>query len=326
MTRTPGRRTSNRRKPRRTLTPEERAERLAAAREQLLDGIDTLMTSEGWQQLITSRAWLRRYSLYNVLMILRQCPHATDVRPMSEWRNEGYPLMRKGTHKIKIWKPRFRKVDDTDNTETATGSKTTENTDDTTKLALSGFMLVPVVDVSQLDGNPLAHRPEPPRPILLSGDAPAGLWDGIHQLITARGYTVERGDCGGANGLTEWRERRVSVRADVEPAQAAKTLTHELAHILCEHDTRTDLPRDLREVEAESVACIVTAVCGLDTLAYSVPYVAGWAEDRDTARASAQRVLAVADTILSDLDTAPARPAADTDTDAARYTLTSSVA
>lgn len=303
MTRTPGRSApTTRRKARPTLSPEERAERLSAAREQLLDGIDKLMTSEGWQQLITSRAWLRRYSLNNIIMILQQCPDATDVRPLSEWNHEGYAYMRKGTHKIKIWKPRFRKVD----AESPDNGASTDET--TAKTALSGFMLVPVVDVSQLQGDPHADRPAPPRPIELSGDAPVGLWDGVATQIAARGFSVERGDCGGAYGRTVFAERRVSVRADVEPAQAAKTLTHELAHILCEHEARcSSTPRHLLEVEAESVACIVTAACGLDTLAYSVPYVAGWAADRDTVRESAERVLAVADVILGQLGQEPGR-------------------
>jgi hypothetical protein len=276
-----------------TLTPEEGAERLAAARQQLLDGIDKLITVDGWQQLITSRAWLRRYSLNNIIMILQQCPEATDVRPLYERKALGYGFMRKGTHKIKIWKPRFKRVEP----EQASG---TDNTDETTtKTALSGFLLVPVVDVSQLQGNPPTVHPAPPTPIELAGDAPTGLWDGIAAQITTLGYRIERGDCGGANGQTNWTDSVVTVRADVEPAQAAKTLTH----ILCDHKTRT-VARSLRKVEAESVACVVAAVCGLDTLPCSVPYVAGWANDRDTAHQSAERVLGVADSILKRLDLA----------------------
>lgn len=99
--------TRARRNTRYALSPEERAERISAARQQLLEGVDKLMTADGWQQLITSRAWLRRYSLNNIIMILQQCPEATDVRPLSEWKALGYELMRKGTHKIKIWKLRY---------------------------------------------------------------------------------------------------------------------------------------------------------------------------------------------------------------------------
>lgn len=301
---------ASKRRSRRTLSPEERAERLSAARQQLLDGIDALMTADGWAQLINSRAWLRRYSLNNVLMILQQCSDATDVRPLSEWKRAGYGFMRKGTHKIKIWKPCFRTTDDTGRGDDPTAEATTSPSvspsgeDETPgKTLLSGFMLVPVVDISQLQGVPPPAQLDIPTPIALSGDAPAGLWDGIAAQITAQHYTLERGDCGGAYGRTIYGDRRVVIRDDIEPAQAAKTATHELAHILCEHEARHfDAPRAMREVEAESVACIVASVCGLDTLAYSVPYVAGWAADPDTARASAQRVLAVADTILTGLD------------------------
>jgi hypothetical protein len=301
MTRTPCRPSRSGTKARRTVSPEERAERLEAAREQLLEGVDKLMTADGWQQLITSRAWLRRYSLNNLIMILQQCPEATDVRPLSEWKREGYGLMRKGTHKIKIWKPCFRKAADEENADPSEGAEP----DSDKPATLSGFKLVPVVDVSQLQRDPQAAHPPLPQPIALVGDAPRGLWDGIAAQIDACGFTVERGDCGGAFGRTVFSERRVIVRADVEPAQAAKTLTHELAHVLCDHEARLPTtPRHVLEVEAESVACIVAAVCGMDTLPYSVPYVAGWAADGETARTSAECVLRVADLILDRLDRA----------------------
>lgn len=309
MTRTPRLPSRSGTKARRTVSPEERAERLEAAREQLLEGVDKLMTADGWQQLITSRAWLRRYSLNNLIMILQQCPEATDVRPLSEWKREGHGLMRKGTHKIKIWKPCFRRTTEDENTKPTEGAET----DPDKAPALSGFMLVPVVDVSQLQGDPRAAQPSPPEPIALCGDAPRGLWDGVAAQIGTCGFTVERGDCGGAFGRTVFSERRVTVRDDVEPAQAAKTLTHELAHILCDHETRlATTPRHVLEVEAESVACVVAAVCGMDTLAYSVPYVAGWAADRETARTSAECVLRVADRILGRLGHAAASPVATT--------------
>ncbi|MGO1053250.1 hypothetical protein [Crossiella sp. CA198] len=296
--------TKTRHTSRRSLTPEEREERISAARQQLLDGVDKLMSAEGWHQLIAARAWLRRYSLNNLIMILEQCPEARDVRPHSEWKQLGYGYMRKGTHKIQIWKPVFRKPNP-DQTTTPTAATTDEKPEQ--RKTLSGFMLVPVVDVSQLQDTPPAPAPVA-QPRALAGDAPAGLWDGIANQIRALGYTLDRGDCGPANGRTNFTRRQVTIRGDLACAQAAKTLTHELAHILCEHDTRPAALRALCEVEAESVACIVTAVCGLDSLSYSVPYVAHWATDRDTAHASAHRVLTVADLILGRLEATSANP------------------
>jgi hypothetical protein len=106
----------------------------------------------------------------------------------------------------------------------------------------------------------------------------------VAKQIRKLGFRVERADLGDAYGRTDFGKRLVTVRPNLADSQAAKTLTHELAHIMCDHKTRTaTITCDLGEVEAESVACIVTAACGLNSLAYSVPYVAGWADTRDLA-------------------------------------------
>ena len=80
---------------------------------------------------------------------------------------------------------------------------------------------------------------------------------------------MERGDCRGANGYTRFDDRVVRVRDDVEPAQAAKTLAHELGHIRADPETRfTDTYhrsvdcRGIAEIEAESIAYLVTSAAG----------------------------------------------------------------
>jgi hypothetical protein len=314
---------------RKRLTPEQRRERIDAAHQRLSKAVEELMTADGWKNMINARRWLRRYSFHNLLMITEQCPHARDVRPLSEWNELGRHV-RKGERAIRIWAPRFRRVHDTDTDTAADGGETTDNadhgdaqgggrSDDAAGMRrqLYGFILVNVFDVSQTDGDPLPEVARP-APELLHGDAPAWLWQQVAAQISAQGYRIERGDCDDANGTTIWEQRLVRVRDDVEPAQAVKTLTHELAHILCGHEHH-DAPKPFREVEAESVACIVVAVAGLDSLPYSVPYVAGWAPDRDTVCASAQRVLAVADTILAGVQvpdsSAQATPTAYADTE-----------
>ncbi|GAA3745246.1 hypothetical protein HDA32_005135 [Spinactinospora alkalitolerans] len=282
------------------LTPEQRQERLKAAHDRLTHAVDGLLTSEGWRAMIAARVWLRRYSLNNVLMIISQFPDATDVRPLSQW-NETGRRVRKGQKGIRIFAPcRYKVRDDDGNEETDTNGDPV--------FQVRGFKLVSVFDVSQTEGDPLPAASDA-APQELQGIAPARLWDGIARQITARGFTVERGDCGHAYGWTRWDTRTVRMRASVDEAQAAKTLVHELAHIACDHEARrTTTPRALLEVEAESVACIVVGFAGLDSLAYSVPYVAGWAGDAETAHTSAGRVLSVADAIVTALENA-----ADTD-------------
>jgi hypothetical protein len=86
---------------------------------------------------------------------------------------------------------------------------------------------------------------------------------------------------GGANGYTDFKNKRVVIKKSNDPAQQAKTALHELGHIELGHG---DLPdyhtnhacRGQAEVEAESYAFMVAHINGMKTGAYSFGYVAGW--------------------------------------------------
>lgn len=278
-------------KTRKSLTPEQRQERLNAAHNALMEQVETLTTSEGWRAMLSARRWLRRYSLNNLLLIIDQCEHATDVRGYGAWKKAGRQV-RRGEKGIRILAPaRYRARDDN-------GDPVNDN-DGNPQYRVRGFKVETVFDISQTDGEPVPES-EQAAPTLLTGAAPPQLWDVVVDMVTTRGYEIERADTAPANGWVRWDTRTVRISDTVEDAQAVKTLVHELAHIVCEHDTR-DLPRAMGEVEAESVACLVTNLVGLDSLPYSVPYVAGWAKDADTARNSAQQVLSVADEIAAAL-------------------------
>ncbi|OIQ80347.1 hypothetical protein GALL_379090 [mine drainage metagenome] len=152
-------------------------------------------------------------------------------------------------------------------------------------------------DLTQTDGQPLPDV----APELLRGPAPEHLWDHLARLVHADGFDLERGPCGGANGYTAYGQRVVRVRDDVDPAQAVKTLAHELGHIRADHEHRfpdyatNHQCRGQAEAEAESIAYLVTASAGLESAAYSVPYVTGWANgDAGRLREAASRAIATA--------------------------------
>ena len=84
-----------------------------------------------------------------------------------------------------------------------------------------------------------------------------------------------------------------------------KTLFHEIAHVLLGHtaeslqwvdDERT--PRDLREVEAESVALICCESLKLSGAAECRGYIQHWLKGQSIAEKSAQRIFKAADQIL----------------------------
>lgn len=171
-----------------------------------------------------------------------------------------------------------------------------------------------VWDVSLTTGEPV---PERPRPVLLAGEAPAGLWEGLAAQVREHGFTLaDASDAAalhGANGVTDFLARTVQVRSDMDDAARVKTLAHELAHIELGHEDRrpAGLHKGIGEVEAESVALMVCASFGLDSTDYTIPYVAGWSSQvKDSSpsqviRATGERARTTALAILDKLPEAP---------------------
>jgi antirestriction protein ArdC len=267
-----------------------RADRARELHDQLEQSVTELVTGEDWRAMLDTAAKFHRYSPNNVLLIMRQMPEASMVAGFNAWKALGRHV-RKGEHAIRVLAPcKYRVEDD------ATGES---------HMVLRGFTTACVFDVSQTDGEPLPARV---RAELLAGDAPASMWDNLAAQVLANGYRLERGDCQDANGRTNYATRCVTVRDDVDDAQACKTLAHELAHVmlhepdglacsLCAMDDRR-----IHEVEAESVAYIVCHALGLVSDQYSLPYVATWAGgDVAKVQETAVKVVEAAASILTAL-------------------------
>src|SRR5665648_679982 len=257
--------------------------------------------------MLAAAARFHDYSPSNILLICAQRPDATHVAGIRTWNSLGRRV-NKGEHGIAILAPCIYRAAPG---ETATADLQPESPP--TELAheprepaagtdrpprqLRGFKVVHVFDVTQTDGEPLPDV----EPAHLTGAGPDGLWDHLAGLVHDDGYRIERGRCGlGANGYTDFTAHVVRVLDDVEPAQAVKTLAHELGHIRADHEHRfTDYAtsmacRGQAEVEAESIAYLVTADAGLDTASYSVPYLASWSGgDIDLLRESMSRMISV---------------------------------
>jgi hypothetical protein len=83
-----------------------------------------------------------------------------------------------------------------------------------------------------------------------------------------------------------------------------KTTFHELAHVVLGHTSAGDcsdapeLPRSLREVEAESVAYILTSILGLPGQESARAYIQGWLQSDEIPEASARRIFGAAQEIL----------------------------
>jgi hypothetical protein len=309
----------------RTANPRRAAteDRLAATHARLIAAVAELANGEAWRRMLETAARFPSYSANNVLLIAAQCPDATAVAGIRSWNALGRRV-RAGEKGIAILAPCLHRPKagvaiSAENQYPAPPAAHGRHSADRSELGpaaarLRGFRVVHVFDLAQTEGEPLPEI----RPQLLTGEAPRRLIEALAQRVEADGYTFSRGPCpGGANGITDFTARTVRVRHDVPDAQVAKTLAHELGHIRAQHDTRflseyrsSRGCRAQAEVEAESIAYLVTHSAGLASEGYSLPYLAGWSGGNTTVlRETAARVVDTARGIITDLNFIDTNPA-----------------
>lgn len=297
------------------LTPEERAERLATAFNELNSAVEQITTGEDWRKYLDFQAKFYRYSARNVMWLCAQAEqrgmHLETVASFNTWRKAGRTVD-KGQHGLKVLAPVTYRREKTEleieadrrnegsmklSGEVADPTKTTEH-------HVRGFKVETVFDVSQTSGPPETLPPNPARAPRYIGLCDPEVITTLEYEIVKAGYTVQTVDAAEAgwpestSGRTTPQNRTVQIRGDMSPAAQAKTLAHELSHIVLEHE-QSD-PRS--ETEAESTAYLVMRHLGIDTGSYSFGYVSGWAQDTSTVQRSAETIRRTADQICSQLD------------------------
>lgn len=280
--------TAKRQTSRKGRTPEQKRAEMEELHNTLTAAVEQLRDSETWTAYLRFARSFHRYSFANLLLIWAQRPEATQVAGYRAWQAKGRQV-RKGERGIRIYGTGTVKVaaDDEENGEEVENGRRRV------------FFPVSVFDIAQTevmegheDVSELAHP--------LAGEDEGGILARVVDHLTASGAVVEISPLTAANGYTAPASEgpiRVVIADHLSPAHQAKTALHEAAHIALGHVE--DLAeyvehRGRYEVEAESVAYVLAGMLGLDSTAYSVGYVAGWAEraEADVIRDSATRVLA----------------------------------
>jgi antirestriction protein ArdC len=266
-------------------------EALKQAHERLTQAVESIVTGDDWKRMLKVASNFHRYSFNNHLMIFLQRPDATVVAGFNRWKSLGR-FVKKGEKGIAIFAPcKYKtKVEDDDGKEKSFQQ-------------IRGFRVVHVFDISQTEGDDLPDL-EAVRPKLLDADAPEGIWDALVSQANTAGFEVIRNRRGSENGYCDFSSKQIAVRPDVTPAQAVKTLIHELGHALL-HGEELPKSKEVAEVEVESVAYIVCDAIGLDSGDYSFAYVARWSDGfAELVKDTAERVIGCAKQILEGLEVA----------------------
>jgi protein-L-isoaspartate O-methyltransferase len=128
-------------------SPEEARQRADAKRQRVDDLIgahlEQLTTPEAWAAFLRRGSSLDRYSLRNLLLILQQCPVASDVAGFVEWQERGRQV-REGEEGLLILAPRTRKAP-------ADGADREPEPGEDTVRKMAGVKVTSVFDISQTD-------------------------------------------------------------------------------------------------------------------------------------------------------------------------------
>ena len=287
-------------------------DRVAALHAELTERLTGHDNLHSFQSFITAAHRMRTYSISNQLLLWSQMAHVQIAFGYKSWAAHGRHV-RAGEKGLKIFAPVTARRTNTDtntppSNETSSASSSSASSKDR---VVVGFKLATVFDISQTDISDGAVDPlQVLTPATLTGDAPAGVLAALLAIIGGDGFTLERGECHGADGYTDFRNRTVRIRDDIDDAHALLVAAHELAHVRLHEPTLiVERCRGRNEVEAESVASLIATIVGIDSDTNSLPYLSGWASslvDQDHSlldifTTTAQRVIECATTITDQI-------------------------
>jgi hypothetical protein len=144
-----------------------------------------------------------------------------------------------------------------------------------------GFRTVSIFDISQTEGKELTH---------LTSDLKGDVKDFdafVKSLRSVAPCPIEIKDINSnAKGYYDPSEHKIAVKKGLSELHTIKTMIHEITHSqLHSSKSKTYIlekkSKNTREVEAESVAYIVSNYYSLDTSDYSFSYLASWSSDKE---------------------------------------------
>lgn len=237
---------------------------------QLEEGVKDVFESGKYTAYLDFMASFHNYSINNTVLIFQQMPSASMVAGFQAWKQKYNRHVKKGERGINILAPIPHKF--TREVEKENGEKVQE------EISYTTFRAVTVFDVSQTEGKELPSLAK-----RLSGSV-ANYEKLLADLIKLSPFSVcFENIAGGANGYCSYAENKIAVKNELSEQQTIKTVIHEIAHAILhsQEGIEANAEHNAKEVEAESVAYIVSSAFGLDTSDYSFGYVAGWSGNKD---------------------------------------------
>lgn len=271
-----------------------RESEITRLRELLVEGAKRVESAPGYVEWLDTVMKFHHYSRNNQMLIEYQTGgRATLVASFKQWQKYGRKV-RKGEKAIKILAPinvRYWR----DGEGNRYGARE-DHPAGAEEVSFMSFKAVPVFDIAQTEGEPLeivrrrVYEDRGGGWSLIDSIDDRGLYDRLTRLAGQYGIPVEekliQGRTRGRTiAETHWvladgpvERVRIEIDQYMSLADKAKTLAHEIGHVVCGHmgERGQTVCQSLQELEAESVAYIIAGMFGLDTGEASFAYVGRW--------------------------------------------------
>ena len=249
--------------------------------EKLEKGIRECMDGEKFRTYLKTQSMFHNYSVNNAFLIMMQKPNATRVAGFQTWKKLERSVLR-GEKGISILAPspyRYEKEVNKLDSKTKKPILDANNNILKEKITLEGlgFRKVTVFDVSQTAGKELPSICNE-----LKGES-LNSKNIIKTIEKISDVPVRYEDIqGGAKGYYSRKNNVIALKEGMSMDQTVKTLIHEYAHSQLHNKPESILmDRSTQEVQAESVAFIVSNKFGVDTSQYSFEYLASWSGNKE---------------------------------------------
>ena len=235
-------------------------------------GVKEYLNSDTYKNYLDAVSKFHRYSSKNICLLLSQNQNISMVASYKDWKEKFERQVAKGSKSLKIYVPKIQKLKDDEGKV-----KLDPNGKEMTR---TYFQLGSVFDVSQTTGK------EIPKPVYqLEGEVKN--YSNIYAALT-KTTKVEIGFTdisSSVNGFYQPDADIIRIQKGMKQEQTIKTVIHEIAHSNLhnlEARKKHEYTKEEKELQAESVAYVVSNHLGIDTSSYSFGYLANWSSDKNT--------------------------------------------
>ena len=246
----------------------------------LEEGVKEVFESDRFKEYLNTMSKFHSYSPNNVLWILMQKPDATHIAGFNKWKELGRSV-KKGEKALKVLAPiKHSKIVEIDKIDPITKKFILDSNGDRVKELVKQdyltYRVVPVFDIKQTEGKDLPRLVDELKGSINNYKI---LKESIEEVAKVPIEYIDIKD--ESKGYYSLDENNIKIKKGMDEKQTLKTLIHELTHSRLHNTIEALSDRAAAEVQAESVAFIVSDHFEIDTSEYSFGYVAAWSMGKD---------------------------------------------